>query len=76
MMRTITIEQNDNISVYSINESPNEWANTLSVSDEFIKTYNNVMNEFKQMQDQLHKLVNTQNVNGTINVTINGKRIL
>ena len=75
-MRTITIEQNDNISVYSINESPNEWANTLSVSDEFIKTYNNVMNEFKQMQDQLHKLVNTQNVNGTINVTINGKRIL
>ena len=76
MMRTITIEQNDNISVYSINESPNEWANTLSVSDEFIKTYNDVMNEFKQMQDQLHKLVNTQNVNGTINVTINGKRIL
>ena len=76
MMRTITIEQNDNISVYSINESPNEWANTLSVSDEFIKTYNNVMNEFKQMQDQLQKLVNTQNVNGTINVTINGKRIL
>ena len=75
-MRTITIEQNDNISVYSINESPNEWANTLSVSDEFIKTYNNVMNEFKQMQDQLQKLVNTQNVNGTINVTINGKRIL
>ena len=75
-MRTITIEQNDNISVYSINESPNEWANTLSVSDEFIKTYNDVMNEFKQMQDQLHKLVNTQNVNGTINVTINGKRIL
>ena len=75
-MRTITIEQNDDVSVYSINESPNEWANTLSVSDEFIKTYNNVMNEFKQMQDQLQKLVNTQNVNGTINVTINGKRIL
>ena len=76
MMRTITIEQNDDVSVYSINESPNEWANTLSVSDEFIKTYNNVMNEFKQMQDQLQKLANVQNVSGTINVTVNGKRIL
>lgn len=55
-MRSISYIEDDWYPTFSIDECPNEYQQTVEVSEEFIERYRRVLSDFENMQRELQAM--------------------